>query len=288
MPEIEVLERRPHPLSEFFDDLRQTRREKRAAPGTRQRGAVLTIVRDEPVFFPIWLRYYSRHFDPQDIHVLDHGSTDASIEVGGFVRIPIEHDTVDNLWMVGTVESHQRRLLEEYDVVLTVDCDEIVAPDPALGTLAEYVAGFGEGFVNCLGYEVFHLADREPPFDPSRPVLEQRGYWSAADGYDKPALATEPISWTVGFHGRTDDRLNLDPDLYLIHLHRMDYEICRRRHARWRDWAWNEEDLEESWGTHNRIADDEEFERWFYTGTCFQGENPVAIERIPARWRGVF
>ena len=49
-------------MTEFFDGLRQTRSEKRAPPGTRQRSALLTIVRDEPVFFPIWLGYYSRFF----------------------------------------------------------------------------------------------------------------------------------------------------------------------------------------------------------------------------------
>jgi hypothetical protein len=288
MSDIEVLERREHPLSEFFDGLRQTRREKRAAVETRQRGAVLTIVRDEPVFLPIWLGYYSRHFAAEDIYVLDHGSTDGSTDVGGFVRIPIEHDTVDNVWMVEMVEAQQRRLLEDYDVVLTVDADEIVAPDPDWGTLRDYVAGFQEGFVNCLGYEILHLADREPPFDPSRPVLEQRGHWFTADGYDKPSLSTEPMSWTLGFHGRTDGRLNVDPDLYLIHLHRMDYEICRRRHLHWREWDWNDQDLQEDWGTHNRIADDRDFDRWFYTGSCFAGAKPMVVERIPERWRGLF
>ena len=62
------------------------------------------------------LRYYSRFFAPEDIYVLDHGTTDGSTELGGFVRIPVEHETVDNAWMVETVQSEQRRLLERYDV----------------------------------------------------------------------------------------------------------------------------------------------------------------------------
>jgi Glycosyl transferase family 2 len=270
-----VLESREHPLTEFFDGLRQTRREKRAPAGATQRSALLTIVRDEAVFFPIWLRYYSRYFATDDIYVLDHGTTDGSTELGGFVRILVEHETVDNTWMVETVEAEQRRLLERYDCVLTVDVDELVTPDPRWGTLDEYLEGFTEDFVNCLGYEVLHLRDREPPIRLDQPVLEQRGYWFAADGYDKP-----------GFHGRSDGRLNLDPDLFLVHLHRMDYEICLQRHGRWRRWDWDKDDLEGERGTHNRITDPEEFDRWFYTENCFDGDREIVVERIPERWRG--
>jgi hypothetical protein len=34
--------------------------------------AVFTIVREEAVFLPIWLRYYAAHFAPEDIYVLHH------------------------------------------------------------------------------------------------------------------------------------------------------------------------------------------------------------------------
>jgi Glycosyl transferase family 2 len=281
-----VLDSREHPLTEFFDGLRQTRREKRAPTGTNRRTALLTIVRDEPVFLPIWLRYYSRYFAADDIHVLDHGTVDGSTDGSGFVRIPVEHGTVDNTWMVERMQAEQRRLLESYDNVLAVDVDELVTPDPNWGTLDEYLAGFTEDFVNCLGYEVIHLRDREPPIRLDRPVLEQRGYWFAADGYDKPSLASVPMEWTPGLHARADGRLNLDPDLFLVHLHRMDYEICLQRHGRWTRWDWNKGDLEGGRGTHNRITDPEEFDRWFYTEGCFEAHRGLVIERIPERWRG--
>jgi hypothetical protein len=283
-----VLESREHPLTEFFEPLRQTRREKRAPPGTRQRSALQTIVRDEALFLPIFLRYYSRFFAPEDIYVLDHGSTDGSTEVGGFVRIPVEREAVDNAWILDQVKSHQRSLLESYDVVLTVDADEIVAPDPEWGTLGEYLAGFQEEWVNCVGYEILHLPDREPPLDPTRPVLDQRDYWFAADGYDKPALATVPTPWEVGFHGREDRRLNIDPDLFLIHLHRIDHDLCRKRHRRSSGWTWAERDIEAGWGRHNRIAGDEEFEEWYYGGSCFGEGREIVLERIPDRWKGLF
>jgi hypothetical protein len=278
-----------HPLAPWFAYWREERRRHyatRPALRAEPKRAVLTIVQNESVLFPIWLRYYSRFFEPSDIYVLDHESIDGSTDGDGFVRIPVSHPTVDMGWIVSTVEEHQRRLLERYDVVLVVDVDEIVAPEPKLGTLADYLARFDEEWVNCLGYEVLHMRDDEPPLDPARPVLAQRGHWFANGIYDKPAIATVPLRWRPGFHGRTDYQFNPDPNLRLIHLHRVDYEVCRTRHRRWRSKPWNAEDLEARWSVHNRVTEGAEFERWFYKDSVVDGV-PIRLEEIPAAWRSV-
>lgn len=290
-----------HPYEEFFEPWREARRERYAAieaatskralrrARRRKRRALLTIVHNEAVFLPIWLRYYARFFRPDDIYVLDHETTDGSTDGKGFVRIPVSHETVDHTWMVRTIEAHQHELLGRYDVVLTTDVDEIVAPPPEWGTLGEYIDRFDEEFVNCLGYEVLHLADREAPFDPSRPVLEQRGHWFANDAYDKPLLASVPMRWTPGFHSSADGRSNWEPDLRLIHLHRMDYELCRERHRARLARDWNRRDLEQGWATYNRIVEDEAFERWFYEDSSFEEKGiRIVLEQIPASWRGLF
>ena len=281
-----------HPLADLFENLRRNRgkhraRAEAASSGRRKRRAVITIVRDEPVFFPIWLRYYSRFFAPEDIYVLDHETSDGSTAGDGFVRIPVTHDTVDHTWMVRTMEEHQHELLDRYDVVLVTDVDEIVAPRPEFGTLADYIDTFEEEFVNCLGYELIHMVDREGPFDPSRKVLEQRGYWFANDIYDKPALATEPLTWVPGFHRTADLSMRPEPDLFMIHLHRMDYEICLERHRYRKTRAWNERDVALGWASHNRIVDESEFARWFYEDSN-AAWTELVIEPIPAAWRGVF
>src|SRR4051794_35231857 len=274
-----------HPMAKFFDGLRRARREHYAgrdpaAAGASKRRALLTMVHNESVFLPIWLRYYSQFFGPDDIYVLDHDTTDGSTAGDGFVRIPVSHDTVDHTWMVRTIEAQQHELLERYDVALVTDVDEIVAPVPEWGTLGEYIDRLDEAFVNCLGYEILHLVDREGPFDPDRPVLGQRGYWFANDAYDKPALAMEPMRWEPGFHAREDLQMRLDPDLFLIHLHRMDYESCLARHRPRRGRAWNEHDLTESWASHNLITEEAEFARWFYEDSCFDSIE-MAVEPIP-------
>jgi Glycosyl transferase family 2 len=283
----------PSPAEVFLHEgLRRARRRRLAASSaarrdTHRRRAVLTMAHNEGVFLPIWLRYYSRFFGAEDIYILDHDSSDASTDRDGFVRIPVTHGSVDHTWMVRTIEGHQRELLDRYDVVLVTDVDEIVAPRPECGTLGDYIDRLDEEFVNCLGYEIIHLVDREGPFDPSRAVLDQRGYWFPNHAYSKPALAMEPSRWVPGFHTREDGRTRLDPDLRLIHLHRMDYEICLARHRYRRGRPWNERDLAERWARHNLIVDEAEFARWFYEDNSFD-DSGITVQPIPASWRGLF
>ena len=94
------------------------------------------------------------------------------------------------------------------------------------------------------------------------------------------------MSGAAGFHGRSDFRYNPDPDLRLIHLHRMDYDVCMERHRGRQDRRWAEVDEEQRWALHNRITEPLEFERWFYEDSCLDGVE-VEIEEIPAAWRGV-
>lgn len=280
-------------MERYFDAWRRQRRERYASRaaglGARKRRAVLTMVHDEAIFLPIWLGYYSRFFAPEDIYVLDHETTDGSTSVGDFVRIPVEHDSIDHTWMVRTIEAQQHELLERYDVVLTTDVDEIVAPDPSWGTLGEYIDRFEEEFVNCLGYELLHLRDVESPLRVDQPILDQRGHWFVNDAYDKPALATAPTIWEPGFHTRSDGRVNWDPDLRLIHLHRMDYDICLARHRLRRDRPWHRRDVAAGWADHNRVTEAEAFERWFYKESGFEDRGiQIVLQPIPRDWKGLF
>jgi hypothetical protein len=249
------------------------------------RSAIITIVRDEAIFFPIWLRYYSRHFAPDDIYVLDHETTDGSTSGGGFVRIPVTNDSWSIAWMVDTVRGLQHELIGRYDVVVVTDVDEIIAPDPHDRPLRDYLATFDDEFVNCFGHEILHVPEEEPPFDPSRPVLEQRHWWFVSGIYNKPSVATVPMDWKLGFHVHSSGRLNLDWRLRLIHLHRLDYRMCLERHRRNLERKWADLDLTEGLGTHNRIVDEAEFDEWFRHGTHFGEVKPA---RIPPRWVGQF
>ena len=192
----------PHPMEVFFQYWRDQRRERYAqmigGKGATKTRAVITIVHNEAVFFPLWLDYYGRFFEPEDIYVLDNDSTDGSTCALGFNRMPVTHDRVDHQWMVDQLQALQHELIERYDVVLVTDVDELITPIPEHGDLGEYIDRFEEPFVNAIGYELIHLEDREAPIDLARPILAQRHHWFANDAYDKPALAMEPMQWKPG------------------------------------------------------------------------------------------
>ena len=109
--------------------------------------------------------------------------------------------------------------------------------------------------MNCHGFELIHMREQEPPIDLGRPVLRQRRFWFRNTLYDKPALATVPMEWEPGFHWTTDHVNNFDPDLFMIHLHRVDYEICLARHRLRRNRRWRKRDVELAWAAHNLLAD---------------------------------
>lgn len=291
MPEIRDVDH-PHPIPvNWFAAMRLQRRERLAAmapgKGAEKRRAVVTMVHNEPVFLPIWLRYYSRYFAPDDIFVLDNDTTDGSTAGDGFVRIPVSHDRIDHTWMTDRVQELQHELLDRYDVVLAIDVDEIVCPRPERGDLGLYIDELEEDYVNAIGYELVHLADREPPIDLEQPILDQRRHWAANDAYDKPALAMVPMSWVPGFHERADGKQNFDPDLLLIHLHRMDFDLCRKRHLLRSARAWNDLDVERGWAAHNRIVDEESFRQWFYFDSGVPGIE-MEIQKMPESWIGRF
>ena len=276
-----------NPYFPDFDDVRRRRFEfySTRQPVCRSR-AVVTMVRDEPEFLPIWLEYYSRFFAPEDIYVLDHQTSDGSTSRGGFNRVPVVRPVFSERWFTELRAEFQHGLLRTYDLVVVCDVDEIIAPLPKWGHLGKYLDRFDEDFVNCRGYELLHVPEREVPLDPGRPVLQQRRHWFRNPLYDKPSVATVPMQWGLGFHRRADGLVSYDPDLYLIHLHRMDYDLCLTRRRRRALMARSESDLRAGNGYQNVIVDDEEFARWFHHETGLDS-HVVEVEEIDPSWQSV-
>jgi hypothetical protein len=105
-----------------------------------------------------------------------------------------------------------------------------------------YEAGWGLSIDNwaanrlvevCKGLEIVHHfdgPDAEPAVDLSQPILAQRRWWRSCHLYDKPLLSRIPLDWAYGFHWCDQvPRQTTDPNLLLLHLHKMDYDVCLNR-----------------------------------------------------------
>lgn len=253
--------------------------------GARPRAA-FTIVQNEPVMLPLWLQYYSRFFDQDDLYVLDHDGTDGSVEtVSGRCRvIPIHRSTsFDHRWLRSTVEAFQTFLLRSYEVVLFAEVDEFLVADPRLYSgLDQYIERLDRAAARCVGFNVVHQSD-ELPLRFDRPILAQRRYWHASLDYSKRLLSRIPLRWSEGFHDEYDAPEDPpDSSLMLVHLHRVDYDWCLERHRATAARNWNEADAIRGDGAQNRIAEPEQFEQWFRNGLDLDSPRELIPEHLRA------
>lgn len=229
-----------------------------------RKSAVFTMARDEWVFLPIWLRYYSRFFAPEDIYVFNHRSTDGSVEAAQrkwrFRRIDVHYPVFNDFpWYTAFVQERQRKLLARYHVVLFSEPDEIVWH---AGGLDRYIRRLRADAVRASGRLIWHDRSEEPPLEPSRTILSQRKYLVTDPMYCKALLTQVPLSYTFGFH-ETSERREIDPDLYLFHLHCVDYALALRKHERTRLYSdYSPTSAELRLGFQGLLVD-EGFTRWF-------------------------
>ena len=245
----------------------------------KRRAAIFVPVKDETTFSPIWEAYYKRFFDKEDIYYLDFGSThqintDCKI-------IHTDYNILNVVEVIKGLEETYALLLKDYEYVMQTDIDEIIYHKTGLDN---FIKNLDVDFVQTKGFELVHLPDKEPAYDPSKGILEQRKYWiREARFYDKILLSNHLISreetyasGNMGFHssditGTTNDTNELfDDDLLLLHLHKFDYDTCLKRHLLWAEKKW-EGDPMTNW--HYKRDTEEGVKDWYFTISKKIGEN---------------
>lgn len=238
--------------------------------GVKRKCAIFVMVQDEKLFLPIWLKYYSKYFDGDDIYILDHRTTDESVEecAGNFKFNQIYLDypySFDHPWFQFVARNTQKRLLNFYEYVIFTDIDEIILADiEKYSGLDEYINKLDKDYVKCKGYELIHLPDEEPPFDINKTVLSQRKYWYHNIYYDKTLLARKPLFWKIGFHQVLKTKQNRDDDLKLIHLHKLDFDYCWNKSLERSKLNWKKSELLKRRGWQNRMTDLEKFKNYYF------------------------
>ena len=121
----------------------------------KKKACIFTIVKDEDYFLPIWLKYYSKYFDKNDIYILDHNTVGESTKNLENNVIKLNYDELFNhAWLISVVKEYQEKLLQEYDVVVFVEVDEILYS--TLKPFNEIIDDFHKSesdYISCIGYE---------------------------------------------------------------------------------------------------------------------------------------
>jgi hypothetical protein len=235
----------------------------------KKKCAIFVMVKNEDVFLPIWLKYYSRYIDGNDIYVFDHLSIDGSVQkcLKDFTFNVIRLDypfSFDHIWFKFVAETVQKKLLDHYEYVIFTDVDEIILPDinKYIG-LDDYIKKLDKNYARCIGYELIHLPDKEKPFNPSKSVLSQRRFMYRTDWYNKTLISNQPLNWGIGFHGVRDLELYFDNDLMLIHLHKLDFDLCWKTSFERARLKWPLEDIINNRGWQNRFTDIDKFKDYY-------------------------
>ncbi len=213
--------------------------------------ATFTVTRDEKIFFPKWLQNSLKSFEPEDIYVLDHrssdGSTDCARQMGCNVEIIDPPENPGAIWFRDKMRQTQRDLLQKYDWVLFSETDEFVIANSELGTIRnviEKMSSEGLDFARCTGFDIVHDYKKEPALDfSSNTWLQQRSRclpwfppYSERNKYSKALLSRVPLDWRSGFHdvappsGVGQIPIKRIDYLFLIHCHFLDFSETERRH----------------------------------------------------------
>ena len=217
------------------------------------RVAAVTMAYNEPDFAPVWARHYASEVGARHCYIIDHGSTDGSLDDLGAVNIVrIPRSPQDDLKRARFLSRFCASLLSWYDAVFHTDIDEILIADPDRHpSLASYCAADSRPVLSAAGLDLLHRPDREAPLAPGLPITAQRRWLRFTSAMCKPVLIREPVEWAPGFHSVA--AAPVFGDLLLFHLRYTDLNRGLLRLDKTRKQPWEEPDA----GAHQRMSDED-------------------------------
>ena len=237
---------------------------------------VFTIMNNEYEFFPIWLNYYSKFFEPQDIYVLDHNSDGEFFEQvqqlsreGKFnLQRVYNYALFDHDWLRSTVTDYQHFLINSYKSTLFIEIDEIVAtqPNSKYKNIGHYMDEFNKSGLKAVradGFNIVSHPDGDKPLDSNVPILQQRSRYKWDISYCKPYIGSIPLDYTGGFHSTYSEyeatgetfgikEYLIDKDLVAFHLHYIDINWTHQKNHRRSQDKWSTHDWQHGMGYQNK------------------------------------
>jgi len=220
---------------------------------------IVTMAFNERFKLPRWVEHHLNYFDPKDIYILDHGSTDDSLSLIkkapiNVINIPRNEHAHDPSSRTRYVSDFVNSKLTNYAIVGYVDADELLVYDES--QIQEFYESEFQS-LNAIGFDVLHDEGTEPGLTAGNFVSLQRKYLKFNLSLCKPIFVKSPVNWTPGFH-----YCNFEPNfasLYLMHLRYVDiFEgITRLQETR----NMNRPNFGASVVDHHKISD-ETFKSW--------------------------
>ncbi len=217
------------------------------------RVAAVTMTYNEPEFAHLWARHYASEVGPRHCYIVDHGSSDGSLDgLQGVNIVRIPRSPQDDRRRAQFLSRFCGALLSWYDAVFHTDIDEMLVADPDRhASLATYCAADQRSVVNAIGFDLLHRPDRERALSPALPITIQRRWLRFSSAMCKPVLIRSPVEWAPGFHS-----VPAAPsfgELYLFHLRYIDLNRGLARLDRTRQQPWEQHDA----GAHQRMSNED-------------------------------
>lgn len=188
--------------------------------------AAVTMVRNDDFYLRKWVEYYGRQLGKDHLYIYFDG-TDQTIapfcegthaelveKIGSHV---VEAEKGRLRFLSGKAA---QLLANGYDLVIGVDADEFVIPDPKLGkSLPEFLSALKiKGSCSALGLDFGQKLGEEADITEDAPFLNQRHYAQIGTRYSKPSILAKPLLWGSGFHRIKGHNFHIAKDLYLFHF----------------------------------------------------------------------
>lgn len=241
---------------------------------------IFSVMRDPEHFLYIWLNYYAKYFD--NILIIDNCSVNPIRK--NYHQFKFDLETWGHK-QFGDFVAHtlfviekQRELLKDYDVVVYADMDEIIYSTQC--PLDTYIETMQSDYPRCTGYELIDV--HSMPYTPSKTVMEQRKYWFYNPMYSKTLITRIPLDYSVGQHHHLDESVESD-FLLLIHLHRLDFNLCYDRNLR--QWERSLKDPECRWEQNLVGWQDKEIDINKFIDFYYRYPKDMKLEPIPNQLR---
>ena len=193
-----------------------------------KRICAITMLRKDDFFLEKWVAYYGSELGRSNLYIYFDGQDQQvpsfcegcntllcpKIKAASVVKLEKER--------LSFLSDRAAELLGAgYDMVIGVDVDEFLIPDPECGMGLTAFLGSNAGSNVCmsgLGIDVGENLRCETDLVEDKPILEQRGFAYICTRYTKPSVITAPVRWGRGFHRVKGHNFKIIPKLYLFHF----------------------------------------------------------------------